>query len=228
MAYSHGTPNSIVTDGLVFYVDAANIKSYPRSGTSCTDLIEKQTGTLQSSGMFENINAGIFSFDGGTNYIDFSNDNSLTPTNAISISLWVKTNDSGTYRGLIDKWDGTSSTGYMIELGPSGVNQGKARFSIGSQTALSATVIINNGNWHHIVATCNNTNGFIYLNGIQNNTASLTMTGINNSDNLKIGGDNVSTFYLNGSVGPIQIYNKALSASEVLQNYNALKGRFGL
>ena len=226
MAYSHGTPNSIVTDGLIFYVDAANIKSYPRSGTSCTDLIVKQTGTLQSSDMFENINSGVFNFDGSDDRIDFSNDNSLIPTNAISISLWVKTSDTRNYRGLVDKWNGTSSTGYMIDLGPSGANQGKARFTIGGQTSLATTVTINDGNWHHIVATCNNTNGFIYLDGIQNNTASLTMTGISNSDNLKIGGDNVSTLYLNGQIGPTQMYNRALSASEVLQNYRALKGRF--
>ena len=57
-------------------------------------------------------------------YVNCGNDSSqLTPINEISISLWIKTSDTGNYRGLIDKW--SSSAGYMVHLGPTGSNQGK-------------------------------------------------------------------------------------------------------
>ena len=154
----------------------------------------------------------VFDFSGLQN-IDCTNNSSLTPTSAISISLWVKTSDTGNFRGLIDKWNGGSSTGYMIDLGPSGSNQGKARFSISDQTSVVTTVAINDGAWHHIVVTCDNTDGFIYLDGVQNSTGSLTMTGITNSHNLKIASDNSSTLGFDGEISNVQIFNTALSAT---------------
>ena len=177
-----------------------------------------QQSDLQFDSPYSNYS---LSFDGTGDYIDCGNDSVLTPANAISISLWVKTIDTRNFRGLIDKWNGTSSTGYMIDLGPSGANQGKARFSIGAQTSLSTTVTINDGDWHHVVVTCNNSIGFIYLDGLQNNTASLTLSDISNSDNLKIAGDNASTFHLDGKIDETAIWNTALTDAQILEIYNS-------
>ncbi len=180
-------------------------------------------GTSAWNGQYlaENNAIGDYVFDfSGLQNIDCTNNSSLTPTSAISISLWVKTSDTGNFVGLVDKWNGTSSTGYMIDLGPSGSNQGKARFSISNQNSVVTTVAINDGAWHHIVATCDNTDGFIYLDGVQNNTGSLTMTGITNSDNLKIASDNSSTLGFNGEMSNVQLFNTALSGPEVETLYN--------
>ena len=154
----------------------------------------------------------------GTQNIDCGDDSSLTPTNSISISLWVKTNDSGNYIGLIDKW--SSSTGYMIHLGASGVNQGKPVFGIGASD-ISSSVAVNDGSWHHVAVTCDNTTGYIYVDGVQTGTGSLTMSGISNSDNLKIAGDNASTFYLDGQIDAVSIFDYALSSSQITTLYGS-------
>ena len=154
----------------------------------------------------------------GSSYVDAGNDSSLTPTNGISISLWVKTNDSGNYIGLIDKW--SSSTGYMIHLGASGVNQGKPVFGIGASD-ISSSVAVNDGSWHHVAVTCDNTTGYIYVDGVQTGTGSLTMSGISNSDNLKIAGDNASTFYLDGQIDAVSIFDYALSSSQITTLYGS-------
>ena len=151
----HNKP--IVTDGLVFYVDAANKESYPGSGTTATDIISNTSTTLQSSGMFENVNAGVFSFDGGTNSINCGDNNIVKPSGAMTIEYWFK---------------GTSASVNASGIGTMG----------------------NNGS-----------RGYFFYNGVP------------------WSGD------FNGEIGPISFYkSKALSASEVLHNYNALKGRFGL
>jgi hypothetical protein len=184
-------PNEINTD-----TNPLNTDSNPATGTGVNSLYSMD-------------------FD-GTQNIDCGNDSSLTPTNSISISLWVKTNDGGNYRGLIDKW--SSSTGYMIHLGASGVNQGKPVFGIGASD-ISSSVAVNDGSWHHIAVTCDNTTGYIYVDGVQTGTGSLTMSGISNSDNLKIAGDNTSTFYLDGQIDEVAIFNRALNTTEIAALY---------
>lgn len=152
----------------------------------------------------------VFNFDGSNDYIDCGNDSSLTPTNGISISLWVKTNDSTSYASLIDKWI-NNNTGYMVHLG-TGANQGKPMFQIGANS-ISSSVNIRDNNWHHVAVTCNNTTGYIYVDGVQTGTGSLNMAGISSLDNLKIGGDGLSGPYITASISNVQIFNSALPAT---------------
>ena len=90
MAYAFGAP-SIVQDGLIFYVDPANKDSYPGSGTVTNTLIGDNVGTLQSSNMFENINAGAFALDGADEEITFANSTNFpVGYEGFTISLWFK------------------------------------------------------------------------------------------------------------------------------------------
>ena len=226
-------PN-IVKDGLVFYVDAANQRSYPGSGTIATDLINKIEGTLQSSGMFETNNFGIFDFDGGTNYIDFGNNSILQITGAITISLWFKTSTTSA-QGLIAKGDyfaTPGNTGYQLSL-----YDGKIWFKFSDGTTnvqLSPTTNWSNGEWHNVVAMWDgttNTNGVkLFFNNAKIDETTSSISSIQNvSDNFIVSyNSNGGGGHLNGQIAPFQVYNKALSAAEVKQNYNALKGRFGL
>ena len=173
-----------------------------------------QQSDLQFDSPYSNYS---LSFDGIGNYIDCTNDSILTPTSAISISLWVKTNDSTNFASLIDKWINTN-TGYMIHLSTS-ANQGKPMFQIGA-TVISSSVIVNDGDWHHVSVTCDNTTGYIYVDGVQTGTGSLTMTGISSLDNLKIGGDGSSGPYLNGKIDETAIWNTALTNAQILEIYN--------
>jgi hypothetical protein len=227
-------PN-IVKDGLIFSVDAANPRSYPGSGTSCTDLIEKQTGTLQSSGMFENINSGVFNFDGNTNYIDLGNNVFFNTSDAFSFLAWVNLNSYTNTYPYIANIKTNETDGFAIFLSSTsnyqGLNIGSTDSSItkGRTTGDISGTFLNS--WNHAVITYNGSgantlsNYSIYVNG---SSVTLTTTGafltITNANNLARLGN--GSFYLDGNIGPVQIYNRALSATEVKQNYNALKGRF--
>jgi hypothetical protein len=237
----HNKP--IVTDGLVFYVDAANKESYPGSGTTATDIISNTSTTLQSSGMFENTNAGVFSFDGGTNYIDsgitldgFSNftlntwiyQSSEVSSNPITI---FARDSAGNASFMIDVLDSGRAGGVNNKLGVwirNGTSPGTWLYG---DTALSTNI------WNNISVTLQ-TNGTnfdvtMYLNSQVNKSTTAYGTGTSiTSANVNYGigitiyqvGSDYRPF--NGNIGPVQIYNRALSASEALQNYNALKNRF--
>ena len=187
----------------------------PSNGVSTTlPSTALQQSDLQFDSPYSNYS---LSLDGTGDYIDCTNDSILTPTSAISISLWVKTNDSANFASLIDKWI-NNNTGYMIHLGTS-ANQGKPMFQIGA-TVISSSVIVNDGDWHHVCVTCDNTTGYIYVDGVQTGTGSLTMTGISSLDNLKIGGDGLSGPYLIGKIDETALWSTALTSAQVLEIYN--------
>ena len=243
----HNKP--IVTDGLVFYVDAANKESYPGSGTTATDIISNTSTTLQSSGMFENTNAGVFSFDGGTNYIDsgitldgFSNFTLLSWANIPALG----NGNYGTVTGVYDfvNIGGQSRARFFQRIEKSGANYVHfVGFGTEQISAAANPTIISNfsaNTWVNLAVTYDGTNIKMYSNGDLDGTINAGSIGNlppqgNFDGKLYIGAtnrlnsDNVTHTIGNtliGKVGPIQIYNRKLEASEVAQNYNALKNRF--
>jgi hypothetical protein len=223
------SPN-IVKDGLTFYVDPANLRTYPRSGTTVTDLKGKETATLQSSGMFANNNAGVFAFDGVNNYYLF---NPLS-INMYSVSIWFNPSvgwNNTTYNSTPLSFDTFKVaihfgkiTGNFDSLMSIHTNDNQANYYGGSGKTIDAT-------WNHVTFNWETNKYQIYLNGKSVTTsAHLTPNLINTSymDFIGVG----KWFYagagtpFNGDIGPIQMYNRALSASEVKQNYNAMKARF--
>jgi len=226
----------IVTDGLVFNMDAANRASYPKSGTTVTDTIDNNTGTI-SAATFSDVNEGVFSFDGTDDYIDFGNILNFERTDSFSIECWFKRDRSGVSEFLIAKQESSGNfRGYSVLL-PS--SDDFITIVLRSQNTTSARLIVDNltavtdTNWHQTVITydgSSNTSGIlIYLDGIDDtgikqNTLSATII---TSTPLQIGARNDGNSF-DGNIGPVHIYNRALSANEILHNYNALKGRFGL
>ena len=223
------SPN-IVKDGLVFYVDPANLRTYPGSGTTVTDLKGKETATLQDSGMFANNNIGVFTFDGATNYYQF---NPLS-INMYSVSIWfnpsVGWNNTtynstplsfDTFKVAIHFGDVTGNFDALLSIW---TNDNQANYYEGDGKTIDAT-------WNHATFNWETNKYQIYLNGESVTTsAHLTPNLINTSYMDFIG---VGKWFkpgsgtpFNGDIGPIQMYNRALSASEVKQNYNAMKARF--
>jgi len=216
----------IIADGLVFNMDAANRASYPKTGTTATNTINNSTGTLQSSGMFENINSGVFNFDGATNYIDFGNPTELQITGTLTISFWFKSTNTG-YQFLVSKDDATNSCFGV------GLRQQKIYATIYSSglTDIQTTTTWVDGNWHNVVFIFTpSTSMEIFVDGNSEviETTSIPASIDNDSVNLNIGRRVNSSRYYTGIIPNAHIYNRALSANEVLHNYNALKGRFGL
>lgn len=227
----HNKP--IVTDGLVFCVDPANKVSYPGSGTTATDLIDNINGTLQSSGMFETNNAGVFDFDGAANLIDFGTglgNNLGNYSGNLSFSLWAKPVNTTSEVGLLSiKTVGSNDTATSISMFSNilrltyGAGANKVQVS-------TSTAGITANNWFNVVGVYTpSEDGKIYVNG---NLQSVTSGGTSPSSinftglGLYIGTYYNLTFTFNGQISNTLIFNKELSASEVAQNYNALKNRF--
>jgi hypothetical protein len=235
MAFSHGTPNSIVTDGLVFCVDPANKVSYPGSGTICNDLIGTTNGTLQSTGMFETNDAGVFDFDGGTNYISFPQFN-FTSTH--TIEFWMNTTDLSDVgfgnAGTPFAWGYAPSVRFLLQ--PNGTIRYYLYGTAGASYYTSGTISINN--WFQITLTINwNTStANMYINGIKDSSSPQSITdsgnwvynGASNTYDFIDFGKNVSNnnLFYTGNLSSTKIYNRVLDENEVTQNYNALKNRF--
>ena len=232
MAFKHGI-KPIITDGLVFCIDAANVLSYPGSGTTVTDLIgNDHNGNLEGGG-FNSSNFGIFTFDGADDYIEL--DTSLNvlfdAIDEFSLSMWVK----------IETEDGTGNRLFQAE-GSSGGDFWKFSFQnlsnqirfntwSGSVNTLAASSYSFNV-WYNMVGTFKaNTRQKLYFNNTE--VASSTPTTLRTSDSgakIRIGATGNDTILrsFDGMVSNVLLYTKELSAAEVDQNYNALKYRFGL
>ena len=217
-------PN-IVTNGLVFYVDAANPGSYISGSSDTFNLINKNiTGSLINDTVFVDSNQGVWEVDGVDDLIEIEAASALNPTTAITIETWVKPNASqGSYPVLICK--GAINNNYLIFL------QGGAaylRLTNGGNQILSTTDL-RDDQWHHIVGTYDGTTSGIYVDSVLENSytpgSGIATEGITT---VGIGATVAKTNEFNGQIALTKIYNKGLTSAEVLQNYNALKGRFGL
>ncbi len=217
------TGPNIVTSGLVLQLDAANTKSYPGSGTTWRDLSGNgNNGTLTNSPTFSSANGGIFTFNGTNQFINCGNNSSIQITVG-TISAWVRTTTPGaSFRSIIAKqsaWGLFFNDGILVT------------YDWGNAQTRTTGLNIANGIWNHTAMTFTQTvgtpsnNAIIYLNGAS--VLTTTIKHSNHNVNLQIAEANANQF-LNGNIASAQIYNRALSATEVLQNYNGTKSRFGI
>ena len=226
--------NNIVTDGLVFYVDPAYKKSYPRTGTTVTDIIGDTTGTLSGAGgdnntpQWENIKGGIFDFDGTDDKITSVSNSGFTNNDPRTFSAWIKTTDSGVYKTIVQVGPDNNSN-QNFELSTFG---GFLHFSSWSTYNLTGNVTIADGSWRFVSLTFNGSviNGYVEGSSAGPNLTNASINLSTTDTSYYIGGSATghSSKWFNGNIGPILLYNKALSASEVTQNYQAQKERFGL
>jgi hypothetical protein len=219
-------PN-IITDGLVLYLDAANTKSYISGGTRWNDISTGgNNGSLINGPTFNSANGGSIVFDGVDDYIKPPNSTTLQLTN-FTLSSWIKVNIINANQFIIDtSTDNANGLGYSYRI--NSVN--KIRFwAYNANGLLDSNLSITNGVWYNIVSTYNNTSKLqtIYINGVLDNSNTYSQTFVvSNVVNLQIAGSQILGGYLNGNIAQTLIYNRALSATEVLQNYNATKGRY--
>jgi hypothetical protein len=218
---------NIVTNGLVFYVDAGYPTSYPTSGLTWYDVSGyNNNGTLTNGPTYSGTS---IVFDGTDDYVNFGNKNNLG-SEPFTINTWFNHIPDGDYQGVITKGTGSGiGIGYRILVTPNG----KAYFDV-SDNVTSNTFISNTGvgsnTWVNVVLVRESSNTFKgYINGVLDKTETKTVGSCTTSYDLRIGGQfDAPQYAFKGSISIASIYNRALSASEVLQNYNAQKGRFGL
>lgn len=234
MSAQHGA--TIVTSGLTMMLDAANTKSYPGSGTAWRDISGNGiTGTLTNSPVYNTNNQGYFSFSrASSQYVNIGTSAILQSlTSAITISAWC----------LFTSFPPTGVAGYNIydstyvgsvEQTYLSLNNfsGQALLSVGTFTGFAsneATYSYNNlaiNKWYHIVGGYTGTAWVLYVNGrLVQSTVAGGPTAVPSSLFTIASGN---SGYFNGNMASIQVYNRALSADEVQQNFNAYRGRYGI
>ena len=218
----------VVTDGLVLALDAGDTNSYPGSGTTWTDLSGNgYTGTLRNSVAYNSSNGGYFEFDGTDTAIttDLTRDN-----DNFSYSAWFQY-DSGTgERDIIDTFEGTSTEWTRLN-----VQGGNHTFQIDNddnKTILQGSAAQTNV-WYNSVGTWDPSTGSmkLYVNGeLDAQTTKAQTTTISGLSNLFIGARSSSSYVEDfiGNIACVYVYSKTLTASEVKQNFNALRRRFGI
>jgi len=224
----------VVTDGLVLWLDAANPRSYPGSGTAWRDLSGLgNNGTLTNGPTFSSANYGSIAFDGVDDYVNCGNIGDYT-TRTYTLSAWFYPGFDFILggRSIIAKNTNCSTAEFVLEYGRVA---NKIIFLTRDDLTLTSTNTYPKNNWHHAVLTrTNNGNGtytsILYVNGLLDNTVTVNYAGAGGSGNLTLGVAFGCTAigYFNGNISTAQIYNRALTPQEVKQNYYALKGRYNL
>jgi hypothetical protein len=229
----YGGPD-IVTDGLVLDMDFGSSKCYSGTGTACTDISTSNlSGELVNSPPYtSSTNNKFFSFNGATNSRLIRVPNStLLDTQTPSVEVWIKTNATTQSGFWFEK--GTVNSQYSL-FQESNTIYWRQNFGTFNQliTTTTAAAGINTSSWFQVVGTFITGSRKLYVNGILKNSDSQTGTIATNNGGMSIGvyGGYAGSrgYYYNGDIAIVRVYNKALSDSEVLFNYNALKGRFGL
>jgi hypothetical protein len=213
----------IVTDGLVLCLDAANRKSYPGSGTAWNDLSgNNNTGTLTNGPTFDSANGGSIVFDGVNDFVQTTLNSSFT---AMTLMGFIKRNGNQVnYAGIFFS-RGTSVTG--LDFYSTTNNLGYHWNDQSNTYTFVSNLAVPNTTWCMITMSVTSTAATLYVN-----TSSVTNTvshGTTTINDLKLGqDDDTASRFMNGNIATTLLYNRALSAAEVLQNYNATRSRFGI
>lgn len=220
-------PKIINDNSLVLCLDAANTKSYVSGSTTWNDISKgKNTATLTNGPTFNSSKGGNIVFDGGDDYCSTTLVRTFT---SMTIQVWFYKNGASVsvYSGLVANRSpsNTNVTGLLINGAGSeclGYNWNDSPSTYGWNSGL----VLKDNAWNFLSLSVSPTLATGFLNGVSA-TNVLGHASTNIAD-LAIGKDYITERYVRGSVGLVFIYDKALSATEVLQNYNTTKIRFGL
>ena len=232
---SFAGPN-LEVDGLVLCLDAANTQSYPGSGTTWTDISGKgNDGTLTNGATFNSDNMGRIVFDGTNDYVDITSLPVISDTSAMTMEAWVNVDNLDNTFQVVGTWERTTRHWQFSYSGNSSYN---LNMSIaGSGYSVGTTAAPATGVWQCVAVTFtgggessfHTGNTSIYVNAVSQSIQNTGSTGTSGNDSY-IGtrqGFAASNF-LDGSIALISYYDKALTETEIKQNYNSHKGRFGL
>lgn len=229
MAIYKNTP-PIVTSGLVLNLDAGNTLSYQSGSINWYDLSGNNNNvTLYNGTSFSTAHRGVVEFDGTNDY----GKNTSTPigfnfnsTNAMSAEAWINYSPDN-----YDFWFTANNNGIKYRFGTTIFRQ--IYWDMGQHTDRYTAYLLPSGSWNQVVFTGGLEDGFIttriYVNSFFITSVNEGISSLSTITEFLIGhGEAVGVHPFNGRISNIKIYNKVLSPSEVLQNYNAMKRRFNL
>ena len=232
----------IIEDGLVLCLDAANINSYPKSGTTWSDLAGANDGTLTNMDAtnFSSDNRGVLSFDGSNESVTVSSSNlSFNVQSGSSFLAWVKpdtvaggdTFGSTNPKYIISKGSGNVSTAnFLFRILGGKIDFVYALATNQYVTQRSNSSVVTANVWNFISAVHEGSSIKLYLNGSESASSNInnavTNASLTTGTSAYIGSEINNQRYFDGSIGVINIYNRALTADEVRRNYEATVGRY--
>ena len=214
-----------VTESLQFYVDAGLTSSYPGTGTTWYDISENSRNLTMNSLSYSSNDGGYIIFD-GSHTADSVATYSINFSNGFTVESVAKFSGSD-YEGLF-AFNEPMNGNYINVQAQGGTN---IRWEVDQGSSFTTTNSLTSSTWYHV--TCvyegdsNNTSATarIYINGVENNTENLGRSGQSQTSNFELG---LHDGNLTGNIALSRMYNKVLNSTEVLQNFNATKNRFGL
>ena len=209
----------IVQNGLILDVDAAVSRSYSGSGLTANGLVAGIGGTLVNGVGFTTTNNGLFTFDGSNDYINFGN-NSTLYQNSGTLSVWTKASSPGAgFRGIIAR---QGAYGFFYN------DSVLVAYDWGGNVTRSTGINIADNTWKNVAMTYQsgvNNGTIIYLNGVSVLTTTITISN-SPTDYLFGGAEANANQFAACQISSFNMYSRVLTAQEVLQNYNATKGRY--
>jgi hypothetical protein len=214
---------SIVSTGLVLNLDAGDVSSYPGSGSTWTDISGSGlTGTLSANVSYSSANGGAMSFTGVSSVVTVASASSVTGlTNNISIEAWYQS---------------TNNRPKILTTGPGSIGLDFGQFSINPTNwkvtkygliDLYLGSIPQDTNWHQVVVTYSSTAGVkVYVDGAVSGSSASTVALKAGAASIPIG--QAEGGYHTGKISIVRWYNAVLSSTDVTQNFNAIKSRYGL
>ena len=214
-----GTP-TIVTNGLILHLDAGNRMSYAGSGRVWRDLSgngydNSSTQALNTLPSYNTTSQGYFTFNGTSQYVSSSyNQPAYTSATSFTWNVWVNPATVATAAPILGNRGGAELV--FTKLTPQS-------FQYYSST-LNANLATNV--WQNVCVVKNGSSFTEYINGYS--VGQFTNATSKVATPFHIGGDPIAGEYFAGSISNVQVYNRALTNQEVIQNYNAIKSRYGL
>ena len=210
-----------VTDGLVLCLDAGNTKSYPGSGTTWTDLSGRgNNGTLVNGPTYSSTNNGSIVFDGTNDYVSIPN---VATSKNCSICFWFKHISPSNWSDILTFQTGVDGTASRVEK--SGTSAVDYYWFNGGFVSNTIIFTHNGTNFDYISLVFDANNATCYKNGLQ--TSQTVSSNFGSASTIYLG-TRLLNNYWNGNIAQVSIYNRALTATEVQQNFNALRGRYGI
>ena len=213
----------LIQDGLVLSLDASDRNSYVSGSTTWFDLSGLNNGTLTNGPTFNTGSLGSIVFDGTNDYAAISN--FVGNLTTFSVSHFIYLNSNQNTRTIFSNY-GVGNNGWVTGIRDDQNNVFK--FYLGATVHLYSNTVFSSLTWYHAAITYDNGSPKIYINGILDASSSSTLTPASSYYGNDVGRLGVGSQYFDGRISNLQVYNRALTAQEVLQNYNAQKSKFGL
>jgi hypothetical protein len=232
MGISYNT--TTVRSGLVLHLDAANPKSYTGSGTTWKDLSGQGNNSILVNGVgYTTSNNGSMVFDGANDYATISRPSSIVTGGSLTVCVMAKWTTVGTsvsnIQALVDNnHSAAPMQGFILQDRPD-LNKALT-FSVrpSSSGTVISTFQVGDGKWHYIVGTNDGAMSKLYIDGVFN--AQYAEAGLASVQPVVSIGywQFAPGRYLTGNIPLVQLYNRALTAQEVRQNFEAVRGRYSI